>query len=727
MNKCPINLLTYIASFLSYKSIVPLSLCNKFLYKILNPEENIGINNIYMQDVIREFFEFDEDDYYKNNKNLSGKIYKMQTNWKNFLKEIIMNFKGYEDKTIAEKVKDFFKIHMYLPDLRKENYQLEYESSSIHQIVSYDMNFRSSCNYNYYSKYITKEYMLYGLLKKKYLNYNDKKNNENIEKHCVKILKEGLRFENDLLNFVDTFYSLVNTNDVKDLIINNIIKYNYLVLDDIFNKNYYGHSLDNNFINFIIWINHSYILYGSFVYNYLKTIIDNVDEKTFLIEYTHKYGELINCALLLNSTFGNVNILINQFLMYYPIFSDLKNKEVDDLSLIKSPSKSSTRSDINNYNNNNIYNEEFSIYNLFITILTNIVKNNLSDVAIDKFKILLKKYFKNLFENFKENDIEKNKKKDDDDDMDYCDCVDIEFNDKIQDENMDVEDDYSNDSMLDNEPSDKEIIENFINIEVDFMINGSNANAINHTGLKVTEKYEKIEEIIINQFTDLLKSYIEQEKSLNILFEIVQKITKCNCNRSNLLKSSDSLALIRRTKKQLMIKSISILFQKIIEILPKDFLAHAKKIEKEIALSVNNFEVKNNIEFSFKLDDLSSKKKLDISDKAKKEIDNVKNYLIDKIIKPYEEENIKKQYNKVINDYINYDGIEIVSTTKKLIWFYYNELGIYEEKDEKICNLLNRKCSLNNGDSESDKPYIINTKRLQDENLFISEKETKFF
>ena len=79
--------------------------------------------------------------------------------------------------------------------------------------------------------------------------------------------------------------------------------------------------------------------------------------------------------------------------------------------------------------------------------------------------------------------------------MDYCDCVDVEFNNKIQDERMDVEDDYSNDSMTDNEPSDKEIIEDFINIEVDFIINGNNANAINHTGLKVTERYEKIERI----------------------------------------------------------------------------------------------------------------------------------------------------------------------------------------------------------------------------------------
>jgi hypothetical protein len=414
--------------------------------------------------------------------------------------------------------------------------------------------------------------------------------------------------------------------------------------------------------------------------------------------------------------------------MYYPIFKDLKNKENVDLSLIKSPAKSSTRSDINNNNNNNIYKEEFSIYNLFITILTNIVKNNLSDIVVDKFKIILKKYFINLFENFKDSDIKKNKKKDDDDEMDYCDCVDVEFNNKIQDERMDVEDDYSNDSMTDNEPSDKEIIEDFINIEVDFIINGNNANAINHTGLKVTERYEKIEEIIINQFTYLLKSYIEQERPLNILFEIVKKITKCNCcSRSNLFKSSDSLALIRRTKKQLMTKSISILFQKIIEILPKDFMAHAKKNEKEIALSVNDFEVKNNIEFSFNLDNLSSKKKMDVTVKAEKELDNVKNYLIDKIIKPYEEEDIKKNYNKVINNYINYDGIELVSIIKNLIWFYYNELGIYEEKDEKVCSTLNRKCSLKNDNSESNKPYVINIKRLQDENLFISEKETKFF
>ena len=119
-----------------------------------------------MRSIIEEYFEFEGDDNnFKNNKNLSGKFVKNQTNWKNFLKEIKLNFANYKDEKIKGKVKEYFKVHLYLPDLRKENIHLEYESSSIHQLISYDMNFRSACTYNFYSKYINREYIENGLNK----------------------------------------------------------------------------------------------------------------------------------------------------------------------------------------------------------------------------------------------------------------------------------------------------------------------------------------------------------------------------------------------------------------------------------------------------------------------------------------------------------------------------------------------------------------------------------
>jgi len=69
---------------------------------------------------------------------------------------------------------------------------------------------------------------------------------------------------------------------------------------------------------------------------------------------------------------------------------------------------------------------------------------------------------------------------------------------------------------------------------------------------------------------------------------------------------------------------------------------------------------------------------LEVCSKVDNEIKNIKTYLEDEIIKPYEKETTKNQYQKIIDEYINYDGINLVLLIKKILWFYYNELGIYE-------------------------------------------------
>ncbi len=736
MNKCLeiLSLVTNISSYLSFKSIISLSLCNKYLYCIaLNPEKNVVVNNLYMQNIFHEFFEFDKDDdnNFLNNKNLSGKIFKMEVNWKNILKELWINFKNYKDAKIVEKVRDCFRIHMYLPDLRKENAHLEYESSSIHQMISYDIIFRSACTYNYYSKSITKEYLLTGFEDNKNDNKDNNNNNNNNndnnndkDNSPVKILKEGLLFENKLLNYKNTFVKLIKNDYYKDLIFNYFIKYKYEDIDNLYINKSNGKLLSDNVFDLLLWVNHSFILYSDFVYKYLNTIKDDVDEKTLLIEYKRKHDELINCGLLLNSYFDNINIIINQFMVNYPLFNEINDNKKLELSLTSSTSSTLSESSVKSGANiDNLEDQDFSIYYLFLTIIKNSVNNKLFNSVVNKFEILLKQYFNKTFEEFKENEIEE--KSDKDDEMNDFDSMKNGFNINMEDnDNMDIEDDddYLNDILSQKEQPEKEIIETFINSQVDFTINGKNANAINHTGLKVTKQYEYIEDIIINQFADTLNNYIKQEKPLNILFEIIKKMTKCSCNQIGIIRSSSSLTLIRRTKKQLMKKSISILFKKIIECLPKDFTDHIKiNDRKERILSVSDFETKNNIEFSYDLDDISSKKKIDVSYKAEKEIENVKTYLSDKIIKTYEEENIKNQYINLINDYIDYDGIELVLLIKKIIWFYYNELAIYEEKDEKVSNLLKRKCLKNKDNSEENKPFMDDSKKLREENLFMSD------
>ena len=753
MNKClnTYNLLTYISEFLTYKSILQLSLCNKFIYNSLNPEKNYIINNIYMRGIIEEFFQFEEDDnIFKNNKNLLGKFLKNRTNWKNFLKEIKLHFANYEDEKIKEKVKDCFKIHLFLPDLRKENIHLEYESSSIHQLINYDMNFRLTCTYNYYSKYINKEYIENGLkileqekIKKLSDGKQDTQNNENNKDDQnnqdikdfkdnkdkkndggVKILREGLFFESDLKNYYLTFSRLINNTFYKDLIIKNIINYEYEELDNIYKDTFNKNCINIDFINLILWINHSFILYNNFIYEYLKSMNDDIDEKIFLNEYVNKYNDIVNCGLLLNSNFDNINIIINQFVINYSFFNDVNEKEKINLRL--SNSSASTSNPSISSINNDYKNVKFSLYNLFSTIIKNNIYNKLKGDIINKFKLLAFKFTKELFENEnkidtgkeKEKNKNENKKKQNDDS-------------DLKSDNSEINDDMTDDEndlmelLIEKEPTEKETLENFINTEVDYFINWKNANFINHTGLKVTKEYEDIENILINQFTFNLDKNTENEKSLLSSFEIIEKITKCNYNISNLQMNPDSFSLIRRTKKNLMKQCIMVIFQKMLKILPKNFMAHTKMNKKnEIDFSLTQQEITGKTKYSIDLDDLSSKKRLEVCSKVDNEIKNIKTYLEDEIIKPYEKETTKNQYQKIIDEYINYDGINLVLLIKKILWFYYNELGIYEEKDEKVYNILKGKIS---SSAEGTNNSLINfNKKLSEENLVGPKSDKKF-
>ena len=162
----------------------------------------IIINTIYLLSTIDEFFEIEQTHYKnENKKNLLGKNIHFSCDWKIFLKQFKVYFDKCEDKTISLKVLDFFKIHIYLPDLRKECFHLEFENSSINQLSAYDFNSRLIHTYNYYSKYITFENII----------LHPEKNAQ------IKILREKLTFEDALINNPITI-SLHYGNMVKSII-----------------------------------------------------------------------------------------------------------------------------------------------------------------------------------------------------------------------------------------------------------------------------------------------------------------------------------------------------------------------------------------------------------------------------------------------------------------------------------------------------------------------------
>ena len=680
------------------QTIIIFSQCNKALNKSLNPEKNIIINNIFLQAVIKLYFEFDEDYNLKIKKNLLANLLKFRINWKNFMKEITLNFRNYNDKTISNKVKDCFRIHMYLPDLRKEEKELEFESSSCHLIASYEMLFKNTWTYNYYSKFITIDYLLNGLKKGK-----DIINNKDVT--TIKILKEGLYFEKELKEFNITFNEFINNNQYKEIIIC-VVKYDYEKLDFFYKNSYKYYNKNNenkiniiNIINLLLWINHSFILYSNFVYEYINNYIDDTDEKTIIYEFVHKHNDIINCGLLLNSNFENINIIINHLITYYSIYKDIDENNKNNLLLSHNSSDSSTKSGSSSNDSEFNNSEKFTLYKLFSIIIKKNVYEKLYELLNNKLKMLINNYSKDLFENFNQNQCEKKK----DVKNEVCDynllslnenqkmIIDDEYNDEEDDENED-EDGYLDD-LSEKEPSEKEILEEAMNTYVDNEINENNANVINHSEIIVSNQYKKVEDILFDQFKFNLEKQIKEEKPCSYLFNIIETITKVN-NNPNILRRDGSLTLIRRTKKSLMEKCIKLLIPYAVQNLIKSFSTHIKLNErKEKVLSLNETEIKNKTEYKCDLSDLSPKKRNKIIELVEEEINILKDHLKQKC-GPYESPYDKIMTEKVIDEYINYDGIEDVLLIKRMIWFYYRELGLYEEKNEKIVYILTKKkCS----------------------------------
>ena len=709
------NILTNIGQYLSVKDEILFSHSNKNIHKILTPLQNLLINLRFLEHVIHFYFQYDND--YNNKKNLLD-LFAQTIDWKQFLKEMTDNFRAYENTKIKAKVLDCFKIHLYLPDLRKDNNNLEFESSSISQIFFYDLLFRSTCNSNFYGKHITLEYMTEkiteekeeekkiekeNLEKKEKIEIKDKiedknskeekKENEKKEKG-VRILREGLYFEEELKDFRKTFDEFQNNKDYKR-IINDIFNYKYENLYIEYKNNYRNYT--NEVIKLLLWITNSFILNSRYVYEYINSFKRDVNEKTILIEFIQKHNEIINCALLLNSNFGNINIIINQYQKYNFLLEPINNKPDSNESKSNIPPK-----------------ENFALYKYFLKIIKEKIYDKLFPFSekeegnneknkdkkdsdkkkcinlYEKFKILVKDFCKDVFENFQEKYKSKEKT------MDFDDYDDINM---ICDDDMDCMEleNYSMEKEKEpKEPSEKDIIENVMNLNVDHTINEENANAINHTELIVSPEYEGIERFFINTFNDYLKHYMNENKPNAYLFEIIETMTKFHDNERSLVRNSGSLTLINRTKKRLMDKLFRTLFQKVLEMFHLSFLSHIKIENGSKRIVLSSTELQNCGKYECDLKDLPSKKRMKVVENVEEEIKNLKIFLLGKYIKSYQSEIEKNESEKLINDYIEEDRIENVLLVKKMIWFYHKEMKMYENKNEKVVKILKKEYNLKN-------------------------------
>ena len=634
------HIITRISMYLEPKDIISFFASNKAICNKLNPLTNTAINLLFYFGITREIFsmndDYNEDKSFSNNdKNLLESIWNGNINWKAFYCQCLRHFDSYPDKQISERVKEYFKIHLFLMYLRKENCFLEYKNSSSHQIINFDKNFKDLCTYDHYDNYINTDYLIC----------------KNGQKNVIKFMKENLPFEDELSNFKDIYNEFSNNPEYRN-ILNMILRYDFESLDLIYEKVMKsGNKKINKIVYFILWSVRSFIFF--IIYNYESTIRfeKDKDETVFLTQFNKAYNNYINAALLTDSNFENINIIIN----YLDKFLNGNNQDKKE--------------------------GKFSLYQLYFKIFEKKVFEKL-EMKIDlKAAINLREYLYELINNENEKNVSEAMEVDEvyktrdctpncsQDEMEYLydmdEDNDLEFNSKIET---------------------NELLSDVTNSILDMDINEENSIAINHSCIKLGGKYEKHEDMLDNEFKFFLEENLK-EKSTSEVFEVIEKSLKYNGN-SRIFRTN-SLNLINRTKKKLLKNSYKILVPNIISNLEKNFRSHIKFNEntKKRVLSLETSEIQDNKEYNYDLSNFSQKNRIKIEEKVKEEINNIKSCLYEQNINGF---NIEETVD-LVNKYMDNNGIELVLLVKKMIYFYYVEMQTYEENDKKIENILLKK------------------------------------
>ena len=637
-----INLFNIMCNYLKYQEITSLSLTNKYFYSVLNPEKNPYINTIYREYILKKYYNFNNkknyklyDEYYLDDYN------KTKNNWKNIYKKIYINLKLYPHNEIGEEIYKCFNIHYYLPYTREENKILEYKNNTLHQLISYDILKNDLIIKNYYDKYFDKK-------------------NENSKKNKIEPLKKGLYFENELINFKSESSKYKNKKLIKY-----ITNYSFQKLDNIYYsiinlKNSSKIKKKKNKINlifhFLIWLNHTFILFINLLCNYVYQFSDLKDEKKIIIEYSKTHTNLINFGLMVNEKFNNINIIFNllqkenlssknDFKIYYMFMNIMKNNFYLKLKPIL---------------NNNIgkmlnifYNENFTQEK--ILLIDNYDDNN------------------NIETNYTEAINEENEIENYEDDY---------INDSLS-EGIDVE--YDEDSINENNLSCKEIIGEYSNLILDFSINKYNANYINHSKINLDKYYNEYEDLFQGKFLENIQNRInkldnytfsEEINSLNVYFSLTKRIFSEN----------DGLKLINRTKLNLLKISENYFFKYLNELMDIKFKSDLKNYETPINKYTNNdiFVLKDytfNNKYNNIVNELYTSRICEIKDNL---VNNNLNFIKDKK---------KEEIETIVDNYLNsnYEKNQLIALCKDIIIYFSNQIYLYSSEDNKIIEIITKK------------------------------------
>ena len=294
------KVLTNVSKYLIPKELLLFSSINKCLYFTkLNPIHNPIINSYYRFHVLKEiyFSEFDEDVDVNKEKKIIDDYNITKNNWKTIYLEIMRLYSknNQGNKAYIKDVYERFKLHLYLPFIRKESIVLEIKESTLHQLFYYDFHKNNAIVANHFNKYL------------------DLKNNGFIGKDSDDfIIRKKLFFENELLNFNEIVRN-VQGNNQYIIILEKIINYDYKVIDDLYYENN-KITVHNTVFEFILCLNHAAILFSKLLYSRINIYCYDPEQgygNELIKQYIKAHDNFVNFSLSIKETFNNINIIIN--------------------------------------------------------------------------------------------------------------------------------------------------------------------------------------------------------------------------------------------------------------------------------------------------------------------------------------------------------------------------------------------------------------------------------
>ena len=299
---------------------------------------------------------------------------------------------------------------------------------------------------------------------------------------------------------------------------------------------------------------------------------------------------------------------------------------------------------------NNKKNRTFSIMNLLLKMYRNIVFNKLVTLVFEKLDAYFKNEEKNdvnIFEEKKEKNEKNEKNKMIIDSDDICD---------VSTDDCSDNEDEKNNSM-------KNIIENLGNCILDMELDEDNANAINHSGIKLGENYSNFEALLIEVVKRNIERILEKDNNCEKLFEDIKYLIEADKNPRRII--SRNLKIINRTKKKLM-ESVTKIFA--------DYTGKKFNV-------FNKFYVYDNYKEDYS--EFSENSENEIKKVIEEEKNKIRNFLINT------HKNVEG-IEKIVDDYINNNGDNIIAFSKRLIYFYSKETQYYKEVDSRILLVIKK-------------------------------------